>query len=100
MSSNKSSSSNQSNNMDIDKLTELILNALEEKLQTRPSLTSNDINEILMKLWESGLNNYGFAYINARTNKLEKLQELFREIVRICNRIQNGDFDHGYIDIY
>ena len=100
MSSNKKTSSNQSNNMDIDTLTGMILDGLETELRSRPALTSNGINTILMELWESGLNNYGFAYVNARDDKPQKLIELIREIMRICNKIRNGDFDGGYTNIY
>ena len=93
-------SSNQSNNMDIDILTGLIFNALEIELQSRNSLTSNDINDILMQLWDNGLQNFGFNYVNARRNKLQRLRKLVRELMRIVRKINNGEFDNGYVDIY
>ena len=86
--------------MDIDTLTKMTLSLLEKQLQKRKSLKRDDINDILMRLWEGGLNNYGLSYVNASHNRLQPLKVLFKELKRIVAMIENGNFDSGYIDVY
>lgn len=86
--------------MDIDVLTKMTFNLLEKQLQKRRSLKRDDINDILMRLWEGGLNNYGFNYANTAHNRLQTLKHLIKEVKRIIKMIENGDFDAGYIDVY
>ena len=86
--------------ININIIKEVVLNSLESWLNQRVKLNARDIKDILMNIWEKGLHNFAYEYSREIHNKEKKLGNLAKEIVRIMNMINNGEFDNGYIDIY